>query len=513
MGRRFNPRELHDVLFAQIVADGLAGPCAQLLNWIMVAQTRSAPGAAASHLLQDHDVPVPLGAAMADWNNRFLHRRLPDLFNPPPLGAAVIAAGVAPAFAAGIAPVTNAIAASTAANTAAIDTLRAEMETTRIDAAAATVAARREKTPAQFFGSHQVDRLVFLVGCPAAVDLPAAWRTIAAANGKRERMVVDTAIRTAASSVSLERQMPVITPLLAQKIAGLRFVGDDIDDLNEGLSPFSVVVTDHTSAGDQTLLEATKNAEVYDDLMGQGAAAGLEEIKELKNSKVLLPKTSTLARKMLQGFQVLLLALFGPGHVLTAAVVRFMAAYTAQEDFFAAKINEYDPRMGQARMLRYIQLRVRKWFLDTWTTAGSAAPVAVPAPNLNTALDEMEVGDMRWLPSLPKRYTQPVEAPKTASEKPAGAAPKPKATQVINPAVSDKFDAFRDKIAEVKFNDVIARIGEPPKVTRAGATLAMCASYHLRGRCTSTCARKADHATHNEAEDKKLLEWVKKAFE
>jgi hypothetical protein len=40
----------------------------------------------------------------------------------------------------------------------------------------------------------------------------------------------------------------------------------------------------------------------------------------------------------------------------------------------------------------------------------------------------------------------------------------------------------------------------------------MCVSYHVRGRCWTTCSRSIDHRPHDARDDKELLQWCARAF-
>ena len=124
----------------------------------------------------------------------------------------------------------------------------------------------------------------------------------------------------------------------------------------------------------------------------------------------------------------------------------------------------------------------------------------------------MEIGDMTWLPEIPVSYrpsTKPVPQPAPKEEESG----KKKATQVRNPKVNTRFNDFKTNILQSKFNDLIKKVGPPPNVQRGGKEVPMCASYHLRGTCFSTCGRKADHGPHSADEDSTLCDWCKCAFE
>ena len=53
---------------------------------------------------------------------------------------------------------------------------------------------------------------------------------------------------------------------------------------------------------------------------------------------------------------------------------------------------------------------------------------------------------------------------------------------------------------------------KPPTVVRAGAPTTTCLSWHVKGTCTVTCHRCADHVVNSSAEKDALWEWVKVAF-
>jgi hypothetical protein len=177
-----------------------------------------------------------------------------------------------------------------------------------------------------------------------------------------------------------------------------------------------------------------------------------------------------------------------------------------RESFYMARIQQVDPKHGPARLLRFVQLHVRAWFMASWNCEDPHQAAALPRPALADGLNKVQLSDMTWLPTMPAAYLKATPAKEEGDS-------RPKSTSVTNPHKNPKFDEFRAKIATTKFNDVIRRVGDPPKVTRNGSEVTICASYHLRGSCFANCGRKADHVSHTEAEDKKLYEWCKRAFE
>ena len=74
-------------------------------------------------------------------------------------------------------------------------------------------------------------------------DLPEMWSDLAANGGKRDRDLIEMSFRNTAAELGMADLTPVVTPSLAKKITGLRFVGADLDNLNEGINPFSIVIS------------------------------------------------------------------------------------------------------------------------------------------------------------------------------------------------------------------------------------------------------------------------------
>ena len=311
---------------------------------------------------------------------------------------------------------------------------------------------------------------------------------------------------------------PVITPGLAKKVLGLHLAGTNMDDLSEGVSPFTMIIQDYTSpTSGRDYLEATRVAQDYDDLVGGSSMADLSDLKTINSStKVQVPTSYPTARAMLQAYAIFLGAILGPDHDRVKSYQAFVNNYMAKETFYIGHLSSMDGVYGPARLLHYIQLLMRAWFYENKIAVDATARAAISAPNFRKALYSMHIGDMTWLPTLPPKYivipTEP-KAPKAAMDTVKVEGDKKKAQQIHNPDINAEFDAFQTKISTAKFNDIIKKVGAPPTVKCNGTNVPMCISYHLRGQCFSNCSRKADHAKHTNEEDVKLMDWCKKAFE
>ena len=497
IGQRLSPREFFFQVVFPLEAAGTAANFGPFVDWALAAITIVNTGDVHAPTLRAADLVSPIGdPAFLGWRQRVLHSRLPSLANPTP-------------------PATT--AATTQIASLMADVLQVQRDQ-RTDAQDARVRAVRPKTISEFFKQYTTDKLMLLCDVSDEINLPEVWRDIAAGNGKRERNTVEMAIRQSANEFGAPELAPVITPTLVKKIVSVRFVGSDLDNLGEGLSPFCMIVVDHTTVGsEQAYADAVSSAQDYDDLVGGSTAADLSDLKSLKSSdKFIIPTSYATARAMLTAFLILIGTLLGDSHDLTTEVQGFLTAYTRRENFFMGRLQRADSKNGPGRLLRFIQLHTRAYFFSVDTAATLAERQNVSTPAFKHALHQMTVGDMTWLPELPSGYykpsTDPIDSPspsKTEKDKDK----KASATQVRNTKLNIRFDDFKLAISQSKFNDLIKKVGAPPTVKRNGTDVPMCASYHLRGNCFTNCSRKADHDTHSKQEDDQLYEWCKLAFE
>jgi len=335
IGRRLSPRQLVEEVLAQVVADGLEAELGAFVHWCLYAGVASAAGGNASNIVQQ-DPAVPIGnAAFLSWRMERLDAKLPDL-----RGSGMAAQANATTRIAGI-----------------MTQLLQEQREARTDAAEARTAARAPKTVSEYFKVHMTNKLMILCMVTDENDLPDLYSELAAANGKRDREVIDMAFREIANELDLPELAPVVTPGLAKKITCLRFAGSNMDDLDEGVSPFSMVIMDHTTpSGSAAYNAAMEAAHDYDDLLRGSSTADLADLKAVKGSKALLPETYTLARAMLQAFKIVLTGLLGETHRVQMAYTGFLRAYINRENFYMGRLQLADAKMGPTRLLRHVQL-------------------------------------------------------------------------------------------------------------------------------------------------------------
>ncbi|HKK56614.1 hypothetical protein [Marinobacter sp.] len=505
IGRRLTPRQAALEIIPMVVNDGTYGRAAPFTNWLMMATYPDSTNPTPS-LLFAADVAAPIqDRQFTEWRQQSLNRILPAV-------AGLLGGGGGPT--------------SRIANLMG-DLLQVQRDV-RNDTSAARAAAQAPKTVAEFFGDHLAEKLLALCQAHDTHALPQLWIKLAAANGKRERETIETELRITGTALGDPELAPVVTPDLAKKIVGVRLAGNNMDDFSDGVNPFLMVIQDYTSPGsEKQYFDALSLAADYDTLVGGSAAADLADITKMRTAiKVQVPTNFVTMRLMLQAFSILLVTLIGETHPLVQELSRFTVQFMNKEPFYVKCLTNIDPKYGPARLLRYVQLNVRAYFLEIMGAATPALVSRVHLPEFTIRLRDMQVGNMSWLPHLPQRYystytpdpKDPVK-PEDKTKKPEDKDPKEdgggkkKAQPVRNTHMESRFEDFKTGISKNKFNDVIKKVGPPPKVKRGGEEVAMCVSYHLRGSCFDTCSRKADHGAHSKDEDDQLYAWCKKAFE
>ena len=491
IGKYLTPRQLFETICQKIVDDGKEADMEPFIDWVTVALTAKSSTDDYS-CLRRHDLSVPYGTEdFLKWRRHVMVSIIPGVVGTTP---------------------------STA--TAMIATLMGDVVTqareARQEAKDARIKASAPKSVAEYFKAHGSMKIMEYCNVPSETDLPDMWTLVAANSGKRERELIESQVRQVAADDDQDDLAPIITPDLAKKVTTLRFAGSNMDDLMEGINPFSMIVQDHSAPdGGRAYLDALATSHDFDDLMGGSAAAGLTDIQALKSTtKVQIPTSYMAARSQLQAFVILLKAIFGMTQPEVANLHNFVVRYSNKESFYIGRLQQADPNLGPARLLRFVQLQFRAWCHEMDVAHTATARAAITSPNYKEALRKMQVGDMSWLPVMPHNFI-PKAPPKitTGETDKTQDSGKAKSVQVRNMHMNTRFDDFKTGIAQTKFNDAIKKVGNPPDVTRGGATIPMCASYHLRGVCFSNCKRKADHAAHTPDEDNKLYEWAKRAFE
>jgi hypothetical protein len=509
MGRRLTPRQLIEDIYPILVADDQDQDMKPFIQW-MVACGMSEADKSESPVMQA-DVTSPIAdQPLLNWIQDFVERSLGMPARPPTTS-------------------TEALQPQMASMLAQIIQGQQQQQE---DVAIARALAKTPRTVSEHFKIDTTNRLMILCDVVVESDLPEVWINLANNGGKRDRQTIEMVFRDKATDSRMWNLVPIVTPNLAKKIVEMRFVGNNLDDLDEGISPFSVVLIDNTTRATETAYQtAIKAARNYDDLT-KGVSVPLIELNTVHCVKTVIPRTFTAAKAMLKAFLIVMVSILGEQHALINKYNHFLEDLDAKESFYSERIQKYDPILGPARLLRFVQLHTRAWFLRVQETSDHAEARAVKLPPYHKPGEKMVVNSMSWLPDMP--HTGPKQNSLTPghpgdreNEKKRGnpgdsssiwtqvnrndEGKRPKLT-VVNPQKNKIFEDFNTKIENTRFNTAIAKVGPPPPIQRDNRQVNMCASYHLRGNCSTTCTRAIDHAPHSTEEDQQLYNWCTKAF-
>ena len=496
--RRLTPRQLWTDLVGAIVAAGDADVCAPLVDWCLLAGISHVPNGPSSICIN------PPLAELADAHlirhrRSILHHQLPAL-----------AAPTHPATDHGTAQLVN-----------FVGLLVEEQRLARADDRDRHSAAKAPKLPSAFWSEDDAHALCIMCDVASEADLPELWRALAAA-GKNDRTTIARLILATATADSCPSQAPIATTELCKKISTLQFAGDNIDDLADGIQPFALLVRDSalTPAQRSHIAAVDRDNADYDQLMRGTATTALSDVRALRSTtaKAHVLHSYPEAKALLQATRILLCCLLGGEHPVSRAFQTFLTKYSNSESFYQQRLARL--AHGPAILLRFIQLNLLNWFRQLRNDPFGPMP---PAPDFSAPLDLLFLDNVSWCPGLPAVYLSAAPAPLVLPPRarppgvgPEGPTPSPTPTPapaarnvaVINPNRSPCFAAFQVALASKKINDCLATHGAPPTVMRAGVATQSCLSYHLRGRCFSTCKRPADHAPRTPAEDQQLVAWA-----
>jgi hypothetical protein len=200
---------------------------------------------------------------------------------------------------------------------------------------------------------------------------------------KRDRDIVELAFRREAADIGIPDLTPIVTPSLAKKVMSLWLAGTNLDNVDEGFNPFSVIVADHTTTSGEAAYEKAMQAAMdYDDLM-LGAGVPLTDLKAVKSTTALIPESASLTRAMLKAFQIILTSLLGDQHPLAHCYGDFLTNLDCKEHFYFERLHRADTKHGPARLLRFFQLHTRACFRMCGTPQITSPPTASPCPLSN----------------------------------------------------------------------------------------------------------------------------------
>ncbi|GKY95480.1 hypothetical protein MPSEU_000509600 [Mayamaea pseudoterrestris] len=336
---------------------------------------------------------------------------------------------------------------------------------------------------------------------------------------------------------------PIATPAHLSLLKHVALAPDNINDLTQGLQPFIVATLD-TSTNSASTRTAEIQANVEDhQLVFEGGSVDLRDARSFReaNRKIFAPNTPTQFRSQMEAYLKVLKQVLGATHTLTVTVDTFMVMYREKEHDYEGYLGRIEK--GPSKAMRWIQIRVGHFLRDL---ADGARDTTAPA--LLSLLRMWNYQDRSWydleLPGLGPRTpgarggivdggpsddstlstrgtgTRTGASQGGGAPRNGGAAPGSSGTQgggagggggggtrEALPAADTPPEllAFRNaQEPNFRIGNITAGRGAFP--VRDDGT-PMCLTYHVRGSCTTACARRADHGPHTPTETARLVAW------
>jgi hypothetical protein len=79
----------------------------------------------------------------------------------------------------------------------------------------------------------------------------------------------------------------------------------------------------------------------------------------------------------------------------------FLEDLDAKKILYSERIQKFDPILGPARLLRFVQLHTRAWFLRVQEANDHAEARTIKSPPYHKPGEKMVVNSMSWLPDMP----------------------------------------------------------------------------------------------------------------
>jgi hypothetical protein len=376
------------------------------------------------------------------------------------------------------------------------------------------------KTINEYFGAS-THTLLRLCQVPNTVSLPPVYQKLADYGKKKERITIQREVDDMMNQLGMSQLHFVITADLATKLSSLMWKAHP-EDLLQGIHPFCV-----GEISPDVITELQELARKYDLISTNGASPSLSDAQELVGTtKAYITKNLISLDAQNQLFLVLLSVFLGPAHAMTIA----WTGHTMETEQNLLSLQLYRPKTPRHQLLlpaliqRWTQLRFSYWVELQRHSLNNIAPPSFDELWMHITLQ------LDWESALPNRYLAalPEFSPgDPAIRLPLGRPPIPPTHGGAPPAVppaarpgseSERCTPYLDAFAVyratgTRVRDIIQdarQHGHALPQNDAGGD--MCVSYHVKGTCSTTCGRRADHATHTAGKMTRLKVWCILAF-
>jgi hypothetical protein len=309
---------------------------------------------------------------------------------------------------------------------------------------------------------------------------------------------------------------PVLSPALATDIGGGRFTSHIANNVTNGVSPFRLSTSLHPEAAARQL----RNTTYMVVGLGTGVAQADATAMVLANNDLMLPTTSSQFRALLEGYYVLLLAIFGE---FSRVVVNYKAHIYSQAHLLQSRL-DLDFIDDRERRTAYLIVMTYIWRCTNEHLAGRLSGQVMSDPDYNEIGRELQKGRLLYLTVVPPDVLRQQEPESTRARGGGGVLPGP-GVQVSAPGGTSSEDTkvrverpnqnvnLKNAWAATQhahiygpqspFHSLTARQNKMV-IASDRPSVRICLPMALRGQCYDNCTGK--HDTLSEAEVRRVAE-------
>jgi hypothetical protein len=369
-----------------------------------------------------------------------------------------------------------------------VEVMRREADRERAIRNADRLADKSSATPSEAFPWFS-RRFLLLAGVDDEMDLPKIYHELASAKKAEARQCVSEIINARtlepdSAGVSEVKVTKELFEMIKQGNLGSEL---EIDDLTKGVQPFTCgygmgPASDVVSA----------RIDAFDLTMAGEIRPSMVEELTFKTKEIVLPEEPFLFQYMLQATSVVIDVVQGETHPHAIELRRFVITDIPRIIQNLVRLNSSGAGTGNVypRLLREVQVRMNAYFSDLLQNLEPEPPTYT---DIRRVIQTRQFGQ---LAPIPARYQSEAEmAPERLREGTAtsgGGTPGTPSEYDMGQPVLNSQPTKREWMTkfEESGKTVTALRRHAPKGPNGQE---LCISYHMKGKCFSSCGRKASH--------------------
>ena len=388
-------------------------------------------------------------------------------------------------------------AAFNAGVTAMTDTLEASKNDTL-----AYYRSEKEKTFSDKHGDALGQRIFRLTHSNVDADLPEVHRLLVKSPKSREYAVVGALLaeRAEASHLPISTaNAPIATTRLVDDLFRTYMPGGTGLEFGKGLSPFAIVCEGHREAAD--LQKLVKGA----SLVEGGTSVSLEDTNKLISSDIRFPTEVYIAVEKLYGWSIVADVYHGVNHPVATSIRR--AVHDIGPTLFRLVTHMGDNLTAGMDLVCRVMFELQQdYFGYLRESVSSAYPAGLAVPDFKRVCESVWSYRADALSPLPLHWYSLTSAPYNERYRPrARPAASPRDAVSSAPTVNAHADQrLLERFRASPFSSLTSMLeGHDVEVPKHNGD-PVCLTWALKGQCSGTCKRKAQHVRYSRGLHQKL---------